>query len=148
MSKTIEVLGTSFNIRAYPDEDIIQTTLTSGKIKLISPKGFTYLSANQQIEYSRRSQKMTIGEVDPLYYNTWREGRFEFENENIINVFEVVERWYDVNLIFNEKEFNGMYFSGVIKRNKPIEHFLKLINHTIPITYKIDLDNIYINMIK
>ncbi len=140
----IEVLGTSFNVRAYPNEGEIQTTLSTGKIQLFALNQHVILNAGEQSNYNQATQKLTVNKVDPTNFNSWKEGRFEFQNEDLVEVFKVIERWYDVEIIFNEKDFKGMRFSGVIKRDKDVQHFLNLLNHSIPIRYHSDLDKITI----
>jgi ferric-dicitrate binding protein FerR (iron transport regulator) len=142
--QTIEVLGTSFNVRAYPNDKEVQTTLSSGRINLSAGHQQAILNPGEQAIFNRNDQQLIINKVNPAYYSSWKEGRFEFQNENLQNVFEIVERWYDVEISYNAADFKGMRFSGVIKRNKDITHFLNLLNHSIPIDYHIKLDQIFI----
>ncbi len=135
--QTIEVLGTSFNVRAYPASKEVQTTLSEGKIKLITSKGFIMLSPGQQAELDKTTGDLVLNEVKTSGFEAWKEGRYEFVNENLIEVLKMAERWYDVDLIYQEDEFKSMNFSGVIRRNKPVEHFLTLLGHSIPIRYEI-----------
>jgi transmembrane sensor len=140
----IEVLGTSFNVRAYPNHRDIQTTLTIGKILLFTGDQRSILNPGEQSIFNPDTKQLNINKVDPSNYTSWKEGRFEFQNENLVDVFKVIERWYDVEIYYKESDFKGMRFSGVIKRNKDVNHFLNLLNHSIPVTYSIDLDKITI----
>ena len=142
--QTIEVLGTSFNVRAYADAPVIQTTLKTGKIELKTNQGNITLSPGEQTELVKRTGEVILKKVDPATYFSWKEGRYELKNENLIEVFKVVERWYDVTLEYNKDDFKDMYYSVVLKRNKPIEHFLQLLNHSIPIKYEVNMDEIII----
>jgi len=108
--QTIEVLGTSFNVRAYPDGHEVQTTLKQGSVKLHTPKGFMMLQPGQQAELDRSTGDMTLTKVNPSNYDAWKEGRYEFRNENLVEVLKMVERWYDVELVYNEDEFKSMKF--------------------------------------
>lgn len=135
--QTIEVLGTSFNVRAYPDAPDVQTTLKEGSVKLHTPKGFMMLQPGQQAELDLATGDMKLAQVNPSNYDAWKEGRYEFRNENLVEVLRMVERWYDVELIYNEDEFKSMKFSGVIRRNKPVDHFLTMLGLSIPIRYEI-----------
>ncbi len=140
----VEVVGTSFNIRAYKNSDIVQTTLNTGKIRLTTAKGFVMLSPGHQTELDRKTGQVKMRKVNTENFNSWKEGRYEFVNENLVEVFHMVERWYDVKLIYKEQEFKAMNFSGVIKRNKPVSYFLELLGHSIPIRYEIEADTIKI----
>ncbi|MCX6238019.1 MAG: FecR domain-containing protein [Bacteroidia bacterium] len=140
----IEVLGTTFNVRAYDNSNEIETTLESGQIWLNTGKQTTLLNPGEQSILDKNNNQLTIRKVDPVNFSSWKNGRFEFQNKDLVDVFKVVERWYDVDITADESYFKGMHFSGVIKRNKDAKHFLELLNHTIPIKYKINLDKIQI----
>lgn len=140
----IEVLGTTFNVRAYPNQKEVQTTLSDGKIMLFAGDQTATLTPGQQSVYNIETNRLLVSQVNPINFNSWKEGRFEFQNEDLVEVFKVVERWYDVEIKYRERDFRGMRFSGVIKRNKDVQHFLNLLNHSIPIQYKNDLDVISI----
>jgi len=140
----IEVLGTSFNVRAYENSNEIETTLENGSIRLNTGKQITFLKPGDQSLYDKKSNKLFISNVDPANFSSWKDGRYEFQNKDLIEVFKVVERWYDVEITADEAYFKGMHFSGVIKRNKDAKHFLDMLNHSIPIQYKTNSDKIQI----
>jgi ferric-dicitrate binding protein FerR (iron transport regulator) len=141
----IEVLGTSFNVRAYSNSNEIETTLQSGCIHLKTGKQITELIPGEQCIFDKDAKELIISKVDPVSFSSWKDGRFEFQNEDLIEVFKVVERWYDVEITIDENYFRGMHFSGVIKRNKDANHFLELLNLSIPVTYTIHADKIQIS---
>ncbi len=141
----IEVLGTSFNVRAYDNSNEIETTLETGRIQLRIGNQITVLNPGEQSNFNRDERKLAISRVDPVSFSSWKDGRFEFQNEDLIEVFKVIERWYDVEITADETYFAGMHFSGVIKRNKDAKHFLEMLNHTIPIKYQINSDKIKIS---
>ena len=74
----IEVLGTSFNVRAYPNERGIQTTLSTGKIQLFALNQHVVLNAGEQSNYNQTTQKLTVNKVDPTNFNSWKEGGLNF----------------------------------------------------------------------
>jgi transmembrane sensor len=140
----IEVLGTSFNVRAYANSDEIETTLENGSIRLYTGKQNTILKPGEQSLFDKKSNNILISKVDPANFSSWKDGRYEFHNKDLIEVFKVVERWYDVEITADEAYFKEMHFSGVIKRNKDAKHFMDMLNHTVPIQYKMNSDKIQI----
>lgn len=140
----IEVLGTTFNVRAYNNSNEIETTLESGQIRLQIGEKTATLNPGEQSVYDKITDKLFIGKVDPTTFSSWKDGRYEFHNKNLNEVFRVIERWYDVEITADSTYFKGMHFSGVIKRNKDAKHFLNLLNHSVPITYTINQDKIQI----
>jgi len=140
----IEVLGTSFNVRAYENSNEIETTLETGQIQLHIGSQTTLLKPGEQSLFNKSEKQLLISKVNPETFSSWKDGRYEFQNEDLLEVFKVVERWYDVEITADETYFNGMRFSGVIKRNKDARHFLELLNLTVPIRYEIKTDKISI----
>lgn len=143
VGQKIEVLGTSFNVRAYKGNNI-QTTLNEGKIKLITANEEVILDPNDQSLFDLTTGRLNIRKVNTNFYDSWKEGRYEFMNENLVEVFKLVERWYDVEISYKASEFNNMYFSGVIRRNKPVSHFLQLLDLTVPVVFEQKGDKISI----
>lgn len=140
----IEVLGTSFNVKAYNNSDEIETTLETGSIRLKTGNHITLLTPGEQCLYDRSLNKLILSKVDPYSFSAWKDGRFEFQNEELLEVFKIVERWYDVEIVADEKYFKHMHFSGVIKRNKDARHFIEMLNLSVPLTYEIKADKIYL----
>ena len=140
----IEVLGTSFNVRAYNNSNEIETTLETGQIRLLTGNQTTLLKPGEQSLFNKNTNQMIIGKVDVASISSWKDGRYAFQNKDLIEVFKVVERWYDVEIIADEAYFKGMHFSGVIKRNKDVKHFLEMLNNSISIKYEITLDKVRI----
>lgn len=140
----IKVLGTSFNVRAYDNSNKIETTLETGQIQLHVGNETKMLNPGEQSLFNKTEKQLVINKVDPVNFSSWKEGRYEFQNEDLIEVLKVVERWYDVEIIYDENTFKEMHFSGVIKRNKDAKHFLDLLNLTMPVSYEIHGDKIKI----
>ncbi len=140
----IEVLGTSFNVRAYENSNEIETTLETGQIQLHIGSQTTLLKPGEQSLFNKSEKQLLISKVNPETFSSWKDGRYEFQNEDLLEVFKVVERWYDVEITADETYFSGMHFSGVIKRNKDAKHFLELLNLTVPIRYEMKADKIRI----
>jgi len=140
----IEVLGTSFNVRAYENSNEIETTLETGQIQLHTGSQTTLLKPGEQSLFNKSEKQLVISKVNPETFSSWKDGRYEFQNEDLLEVFKVVERWYDVEITADETYFRGMRFSGVIKRNKDANHFLELLNLTVPIRYEVKTDKIRI----
>jgi ferric-dicitrate binding protein FerR (iron transport regulator) len=140
----LKVLGTTFNVRSYWDEESVYTTLEEGSVEIKAGGRTVILEPNQQLEFNRLSNRLSRKAVDTNYYTVWRDGRYVFDNESFSDLIRMVERWYDVQFIYPEDFFEGMHYSGVIKRTMPIEHVLTLINHTTPIRYEMKGDTVII----
>lgn len=142
--QSLKVLGTIFNVRSYDNEENVYTTLEEGSVEVKAAGRTVVIEPNQQLIYSRRSNRLSLKKVETNYYTVWREGRYVFENESFDNLIRMVERWYDVKFEYPKEFFKNMHYSGVIKRTKPVEHVLTLINYTTKIKYEIKGDVIII----
>ena len=140
----ILVFGTSFNVRAYDNSTKIETTLETGQIQLHVGNETKMLRPGEQSLFNKTKKQLIVSRVDPTIFSSWKNGRYEFQNEDLVEVFKIVERWYDVDISYDKNAFREMHFSGVIKRNKDAKHFLDLLNLTIPICYDIQGDKINI----
>jgi ferric-dicitrate binding protein FerR (iron transport regulator) len=140
----IKVFGTSFNVRAYENSNKIETTLETGSIQLKVGNQTTMLKPGEQSLFNKTEKQLIVSKVEASTFSSWKDGRFEFQNEDLVEVFKVVERWYDVDINYDENTFRGMHFSGVIKRNKDVNHFLEILNLSVPIRYEINSDKIKI----
>jgi ferric-dicitrate binding protein FerR (iron transport regulator) len=140
---TVKVVGTHFNICEYPESHIIETTLEEGKVKIITGNIIRDLLPGQQSGFNTETSKVRISKADIEIYTTWKDGRYEFRNEPLGKIFQIIERWWDVQIDYPEK-LKDERISGVLRRYKPLEQHLELIKQLLPIQYEINLDEINI----
>lgn len=134
--KTVEVLGTSFNVSAYSNEPY-QATLLTGAVKLVFGDGLPVeLSPGKQATLNSK-HKFDIIEVNAADAIAWTKGLFLFENENIHQVMQKIARWYDV-----EVEYKGNVdrkkLGGSVSRYEDFRELLKAIELTGNVHFKTD----------
>jgi len=117
-SQEVQVLGTRLNIRAYQQDHNIRTTLVDGKISVShsSSKQTKILKPNQQSILSNQDQALRVREVDPEDIIAWKEGFFVFNNTPLGRIAQDLERWYDVQVSFEEESLQELRFSGAVSR--------------------------------
>ena len=81
---SIRVTGTSFNVRAYADEEVESTTLVSGAIEISSESEDYELIPNQHFVYDKNSRKSTVSNVNTELYTSWESGSFIFTDSNTL----------------------------------------------------------------
>jgi transmembrane sensor len=128
--QTIHVLGTSFNISAYEDEQVVKTTLLEGRVRidtrLLSGAPVTQqLSPGQQF-VTTENDKPLLRTVIPEEVTAWKNGYFVFENADVNEVLLQIARWYDVR-VENSGSISGFAFSGKIPRSSSLEELLKML---------------------
>lgn len=141
---TVKVIGTRFNICEYPENNKIETTLEKGKVKIITGNIIHDLFPGEQSSFDTKTAEVKISKRDIEIYTTWKDGRYEFRNEPLEKIFQIIERWWDVKINYSEK-IKDERISGVLRRYKPLEQHLDLIKQLLPINYEINLDEINIS---
>lgn len=143
--QNVEVLGTEFNIKAYQDENNIYTTLVEGKISLSNGNISKNLEPSDQSILNRSANKVVMAKVDVYNEISWKEGVFTFKDMALKDIMKVLSRWYDVEVIFNNKKLEKVTFNGILDKNQKIEEILTIINKTNKVPYEIKQKTITFN---
>jgi transmembrane sensor len=107
----IEVLGTHFNINSYSNEESINTTLLEGSVKVNDRSGSIVLRPGQQAKVSGNEKTKILSEVDVEKVMAWKNGVFNFEDATLQEVMRQLERWYDIEVVY-EKNIPKLEFFG------------------------------------
>jgi len=111
----VGVLGTEFNISAYPDEPRSQTTLVEGKVQIVNrlSKAMRSLAPGEQATVD--GEQTHVQKVDVTQYTAWKEGFFYFDGVAPQIAFDQMERWYDIEVVYRGKIPSTRFF-GMIDR--------------------------------
>ena len=143
----VKVLGTAFNIRSYKKDDIIETTLIRGEVKVESTgkqsKEIT-LRPNQKVVFEKHSRKLMLeNQVETDKYTAWREGRLIFEDQPLSEIISALERWYNVTIRLEDTSSLDCHFSAKVD-NKSLEEVLDLLKSSENIDYTVNGNEIVI----
>ncbi|QEC44607.1 FecR family protein [Pseudobacter ginsenosidimutans] len=119
---TTEVLGTSFNVNAYDDEDATRITLLEGKVRVHDQHSSMELKPGMQAR--QNSTGIKLAEVDTDQIIAWKNGLFNFNQISLQSGLRQIARWYDVEVVY-EKNVPGITFAGKIQRNLSLQQILK-----------------------
>ena len=122
----VRVLGTSFNVNAYPDEKITVTTLVSGKVEIQAEEENRVLQPGEQA--SRRAGEqgdIQVNRVNPLHYTQWKEGYFSFRDNTLTDIMHVLARWYEMEYEFESPDLEQICFFGVLNRRQDMKELLQ-----------------------
>ncbi len=125
----VKVLGTSFNVRDYVDEDELKTTLVTGSVLLISKKGRNKLVL-EPLEQGSISEEgiITKDKVDVELFTAWKDGRFFFNKQRLEYIMDVLSRWYDIDVFYQNEAQKDIIFSGHIKRYEDFSKILEMLD--------------------
>jgi transmembrane sensor len=163
----IIAVGTEFNVKAYNDEGIIETTLVEGKVTIRNEHQtnqshqLIYLEPKQKAVYVRDQQELKVedmntikesnpeviepqkGEVyvaekvDPVPIIAWKDNRLIFKSEEISNLAIKLGRKYNVTISFASENIKQYRFSGTLE-DETLTQVLDVIKLTAPIDYDLD----------
>jgi len=141
-NQEVEVLGTHFNINAYGDENMIKTTLIEGTVKVITPKLQKMLLPGQ--EAVKSGADIQVHTVKAEQAAAWKDGRFVFDNKKIGDIMKMIERWYNVQVIY-EGEMPEDLFLGSVSRFDHVSQILNVLESTGRIHFKVEDGKIYVS---
>ena len=121
---TVKVLGTSFNIRAYADENDTKVTLLEGKIAAqINDKEYT-LTPGKQLKRDKTFGETSVRTVDPAEIVSWTRGYYIFKKARLQEVVNTLKNWYGVNIMLSSGASDIIY-TGVVNKEERLEVFLR-----------------------
>ncbi|WP_299436173.1 FecR family protein [uncultured Maribacter sp.] len=120
----IEVLGTKFNLQAYKDEANIYTTLVEGKVSVNIGDSKQTLLPSEQSNLNKNNNDISVNLVDVKSVISWKNGFFSFRGKPLKDIAKILSRWYDVDIIFENKELEEITFKGVLGKDQMIEDIL------------------------
>ncbi len=128
----VKVLGTSFNVKAYPDEQEQRVSLVTGKVNIVRKKDSVMLAAlSPSLEWrmDMTNEQSVIQKFDEREVLAWKNHLFVFKDLPLNAVLTQIERWYDVEFSV-PGELADYRYSGTIPREVTIAHILDILRLT------------------
>lgn len=127
-----EVLGTHFNINAYPEEAVLKTTLMEGSIKVSIPESnySTVLKPGYEAVVGPAVKGIEVEKVDLSETVGWKNGSFVFIEQDLGSIMRELSRWYNVEVEFADPEKKKLEIGGSISRFSDIKKVLKMLEMT------------------
>lgn len=132
-------LGTTFNIKAYPGDKLIETSLVEGKADVFSNTGnlIAALNPGDCAVYHLGEERVDIVPVARNVMSAWRDGKFVIRDQRLEDIFIELSRWYDVNFEFENKEVKEYRYTGTIRKSTTAQQVLKMLKLTANFQYRI-----------
>ena len=125
-NKEVQVLGTSFNVNDYDGK--FMTTLVTGKVQVsVNDKNYI-LTPSMQVRIE--GNDILVGKVDVREFTAWKDGLFVFKKQKLREVMDILSRWYDVDVFYQNLELQNLHFTGTIQRHSEISGVLKFLEKT------------------
>lgn len=112
----IEVLGTSFNVSNYPDDQMITTYLQSGKVKIINENlTSVFLTPSEAFSYNKTTHQSEKIRLPDQRFTDWTKGILTINGETIGELTKKLERRFDVRILFGDHKVKDNVYTGSIK---------------------------------
>lgn len=152
-SQTVEVLGTRFNISAYPDEPDTKTTLVEGSVRLSlaqTAEGGAH-TAGQSLLLAPDEQGIVRGgtltktDVDVTQHIAWRDGLIVLDHADLAHIIRQLERWYDVEFIPQGPLPADVHLSGKLPRNSNLSGIVHALHINTKMNFTIEGRRVMVN---
>lgn len=138
----VKVLGTKFNVKAYSDEDQIETSLFEGKInlQLNSPSSIQMIEKEvvpgESFVYSKTDHLLATNRFSQDEINGWKNNQLIFKDDTFSNLVRKLERWFDVKVVYDEKQFHDRRLTVELREGERLERLMEIIGLTLSVDYK------------
>jgi len=132
---TVQVLGTSFNVNAYTDEQSVATTLVDGAVKVIRGDDHSVLAPGQQVQVSGKNMRV-LSDVNTSEVVAWKNDEFYFRRADIQSIMRQLARWYNIKVDYESQDITERFYAR-IPRSVPLSEALKALSLTGKVHFKI-----------
>lgn len=163
----VVALGTEFNVKAYSDEDVVETTLIEGKVSiwrnesLLKKTDIVSLEPNQKAVYVKENRQLTVedmkaireskpeviklkkttvyvtAEVNPAPVISWKDNKLVFRSEELSDLLVKLERKYNVTFVYESANIKQFRFTGTLE-DETLTQVLDFIKLSAPIDYELE----------
>ena len=142
---SVTVLGTGFNVMAYPEEMEAAVTLVHGKVGVQTDHRQQILHPDEQYVYQTTTRRGTVRKVDVSQYVDWKDGILNFDSMPLEELTRRLGRWYDVDFFFVAEELKTLKYSGAFKKYNDIRYVLNIIEEITNVQFVLNERTIVVN---
>ena len=125
-SLDVKVLGTSFNVKAYDDMDVVETSLVEG---VVSVKD-NVLRPNMQAVFHKNTGDFSYRKINGDNYRLRKERVFVFENERLDDILQEMARWYDFDIFYQNPDIADKQFGLKLEKYEHVDSLLRILELT------------------
>ena len=144
----IHVLGTRFNVSAYPEDSVIQTVLEKGAVAFHPDESGWFerdleIRPHQMAVFNKEKKETKVFQVDPGFYSSWTEGLLSFENIGLTEVLKKMERYYNVSLHLGDPSVGVIQINGKLDLNEGLNEAFEYLEKVSGVTFEKINENAY-----
>lgn len=145
----IHVTGTSFNVSAYEEENIVSTVLVEGKVnvaqknKLFSNDNYN-LVPGQGCFYSVQGQQSVVKEVEVSEYILWKDGFYHFKDKPLRDVVMRVNKYFNKEILIENEVLANTQVSGKLVLSEDLTEVMQYLSKTVEGRYELTEEGVYV----
>lgn len=124
----IQVTGTVFNVRSYPDDIQTEVDLIEGGVNVSVGEKNVFLKPNERALYNRESGSLERQTYETYKSALWTTGKLSFVNASFREILKEIERKYNVKIHVVSQRVEGEYFSGTIHAGMTLQEVFNFID--------------------
>ncbi|SDP07345.1 FecR family protein [Mucilaginibacter sp. OK268] len=133
------VLGTAFSVTAYKNMPTEAVTVMRGKVSVMhNRRVLCFITPDKHIEYNTQSGKSTLSDMSSSSAISWKDGKLQFENQNMQDIAGRLGRWYGYAFRFEHKNIQNCHYTASFNNQIPLKQLLKVMKAISLVNYKID----------
>ena len=140
----VRVLGTVFNVNAYPESSHVRTTLVEGKVETRCGGERIVMKPGMQVAYDKATRQADYFPVDVRHFISWKDGYYDFRDMTLGELMQIFTRWYDVDVRFANPLLENLRFSGRLRRYEDVSELFKQLEYTGDVEFDVKGNNIVI----
>jgi len=134
----VQVFGTTFNIKAYENDQTVEVALLNGHVGITrNKKEIAALEPGQMATFHKIEKQLDIQEINCEIASAWTNEELVFEEKTLVEIVKYLERWYGVDIEIDPDLLDGEIFTFKVK-TESFRELLKLISFLKPIKYDIN----------
>lgn len=130
----VRVLGTSFNVRAYPGETTVETALVSGKVIMNDVR----IVPDQMAVYDNDNKSINVTNIEATLYYERANGMFVFNNKSLEAIMSDLNKWYEFDYEFKDDVMKDKRFRFKLSRDEDFVSIMKMMELTGDVKFKIN----------
>jgi ferric-dicitrate binding protein FerR (iron transport regulator) len=138
----VKVVGTKFNVKAYADENQVETSLFEGRVDLIlknpeSDQTFDKeLKPDQSVIYSGTSHQLTSIRFPKDEIDGWKKNQLIFKDDTFVKLVKKIERWYNVEVVYDETRFDNRRLTVELFEGERLEKLMDILSLALSVNYR------------
>ena len=143
----VEVLGTEFNVQAYPGDNELKATLNRGKVRIALDEEKLVLYPDQQAVCHMLGNTIEMRHVKAEHYSAWKDGKFIFEDERLENILNRLARWYNISFFYQSNVLKDFHFTGDLEKYNDFSVALRMLEKSTNIRFQVTGESVVVQEI-